>query len=93
MDKSKTMGLSTSQVSIKMYKSIWDTRNKFIYGTSHDDEQKLLRSRIIQQVYVLYFHPPKLAKRFPSVFAIPYRDCIKRTTIYLQRWLSRIKHQ
>lgn len=79
--------------SSELYHKIWKDRNQFIHGSNRQEARAKLREHILSQVHSIYKHPPKLHKRFPRVLSVPLHDRLKRSTLNLQCWLSRIDHQ
>jgi len=82
-----------AQATIELHHNIWKERNKAIHGSTRQEAKDKLRDRVIAQVHFIYKHPPKLHKRFARVSSVPLHDRIKRSTLNLQRWLSRLDHQ
>jgi hypothetical protein len=52
-----------------------------------------LREKVLQRTRELYRKPPKLHHRYPKITKLTLEDRMKRSTIHLQRWLSRVDHQ
>jgi len=77
----------------KLLTGIWEDHNEFLHGSKKMEAAKKLRERILQRTMELYMNPPILHHRYPKITKVTLEERLKRSTIHLQRWLSRVDHQ
>jgi hypothetical protein len=81
-----------SQIS-NLHKTIWEGRNTYVHGKDIKEAKRWAREAILYKVQQLYKNPPRLASRYQSILSIPLETRLQKSTIQLQDWLNKIKHQ
>ncbi len=74
---------------LTLLKGILDDCNRTLHGATRIEAAQKLWERVLQRTRELYSRPPKLHPRYAKITTISADERMKRSTMYLMRWLAR----
>jgi hypothetical protein len=91
--KKKSWHQCLTKIILELHKNIWEKRNHHVHGKTIQESRRKAREAVLAKVTELYAKPPRLAPRYQSIYNIPLKQRLCRSTDQLNDWLNRIEHQ